>query len=103
MKPKKREQSYVGRMMKDVMHYWNWYLLSVVSTAAYLVLDIYIRNATGQITDAALAGSGAFVPLLLCMLGAYLAAAPFHGMSTYTKAMMSQRMMRDLRIRMEKR
>ncbi|HIS67837.1 MAG TPA: ABC transporter ATP-binding protein [Candidatus Gallacutalibacter stercoravium] len=100
MKPKKREQSYVGRMMKDVMHYWNWYLLSVVSTAAYLVLDIYIRNATGQITDAALAGSGAFVPLLLCMLGAYLAAAPFHGMSTYTKAMMSQRMMRDLRIRM---
>jgi len=76
-----------------------WYVISVIATAGYLLLDTYQRNQIGVATDALLYDHTDIAWQLTLLLGTAFVAAPFHGLSTYSKALMSQRVLRDIRYR----
>lgn len=90
----------MGRLMRDVMRHWPWYFVSVASTVAYLLLDLVVRDMSGRLTDAALAQDQGFVRLLAATMAAFACTFPFHGISTWSKSTLSERLMYRMRLRM---
>ncbi len=93
----KAKRRPLWRLMAEVLDEWPLYLGSILSTIAYLVLDIWMRALTGQVMDAA--SGGLFWSKLWLLVAAPLAAAPFHTISMLTKFRMSELVNMKLRIR----
>jgi len=92
------KKSILVKLIGEAMREWPLYVISVVSTIAYLVLEMVMRLYTGQVIDAIGSGDLFYRVLLIAVLAPIL-ASPFHTSSMLTKFRMSGKVLTRMRIK----